>query len=161
MSIVKYVSSILFLLLIAACKSTNSPKAVTETFLVSVARLDIKTAKNYSTKDSWEFLKILDKATKDLSLEQKEAYLKNFKVNIISEKKLNDSTMLVKFTTTPRLLPMDELQLKAEKNLEGKIKWKVFVSNEKMLAEDTTIQEVMMPSFDSISEVNVADSAAE
>ncbi|RQO31016.1 hypothetical protein DBR32_09925 [Taibaiella sp. KBW10] len=138
--------------LLFSCKSTNSPKAVTETFLVSVARLDINAARNYSTRPTWDFLKVLDKSTKDLTPEQKESFLNGFKVKILGEKKLNDSTAMVRFSTTPVLLPFNELELKAEKNLEGNIKWKVNYTTLSYVEADTSIQEVMMPGVDSLEE---------
>lgn len=138
--------------LLFSCKSTNSPKAVTETFLVSVARLDLNMARNYSTKPTWDFLKVLERATKDLSPEQKEGYLEGFKVNILSEKKVNDSTYLVSFNTTPELFPFHELELKAEKNLEGNIKWKVNYNTMAYMQADTSIQEVMIPGIDSLEQ---------
>ncbi|MNU24795.1 hypothetical protein D3C71_131270 [compost metagenome] len=145
-------SLLLFCVLLFSCKSTNSPKAVTETFLVSVARLDMNMARNYSTKTTWDFLKVLERSTKELSPEQKESYLEGFKVTILSEKKLNDSTYMVSFNTTPELFPFHELELKAEKNLEGNIKWKVNYSALAFAQADTTIQEVMAPGIDSLEE---------
>lgn len=138
--------------LLFSCKSTNSPKAVTETFLVSVARLDLNMARNYSTKPTWDFIKVLERSTKDLSPEQKESYLENFKVTILSEKKINDSTYVVSFNTSPELFPFHELELKAEKNLEGNIKWKVNYSTLAFAQADTTIQEIMAPGVDSLEE---------
>lgn len=135
-----------------SCKSTNSPKAVTETFLVSVARLDINTAKNYSTKPTWDFLKVLDKSTQGMSPEQKESYLNGFKVKILGEKKINDSLVMVSFSTTPVLFPFNELELKAEKNLEGNIKWKVNYTTLAYVEADSSIQEVMMPGVDSLED---------
>lgn len=143
---------ILCCIMLFSCKSTNSPKAVTETFLVSVARLDLNMARNYSTKPTWDFIKVLERATKDLSPEQKERYLENFKVTILNEKKINDSTYVVSFNTTPELFPFHELELKAEKNLEGNIKWKVNYSTLAFAQADTTIQEIMAPGVDSLEE---------
>ncbi len=132
-------------LLLIACKSTNSPKAVTETFLVSVARLDMHTAKNYSTRQTWSFLKVLEKETKDLSDEQKEAYMNNFKVKIIGEKKVNDTMYTVDFTTSPELFPFTQINLVAEKNLEGNIRWKIDFNSFEYMQSDSTIREVMSP----------------
>ncbi|MCY1535325.1 hypothetical protein D9M68_707250 [compost metagenome] len=109
-------------------------------------------ARNYSTKTTWDFLKVLERSTKELSPEQKESYLEGFKVTILSEKKLNDSTYMVSFNTTPELFPFHELELKAEKNLEGNIKWKVNYSALAFAQADTTIQEVMAPGIDSLKE---------
>lgn len=134
-----------FLLSLGACKSTNSPKAVTETFLVSVARLDFNTAKNYSTKQTWSFLKVLEREVEHLSPEQREAYLDGFKVKIVKETKLDDSTYKVEFVTTPELLPFNALNLKAEKNLEGNIRWKIDFNSFQFMQEDTSIQEIMVP----------------
>lgn len=150
---IKTTLSLLFCcVLLFSCKSTNSPKAVTETFLVSVARLDMNMARNYATKPTWDFLKVLERSTKDLSPEQKESYLEGFKVTILGEKKLNDSTYLVSFNTSPELFPFHELELKAEKNLEGNIKWKVNYTTLAFAQADTTIQEVMAPGIDSLEE---------
>lgn len=130
---------------LVACKSTNSPKAVTETFLVSVARLDIPTAKNYSTKQTWSFLKVLEKEADGFTEEQKEMLFKGFSVKIISESQVNDSTYLVQFETKPELFPFNQLNLLAEKNLEGNIKWKVDFNSFDYIQSDSTIQEVMLP----------------
>lgn len=134
-----------FSLFLLSCKSTNSPKAVTETFLVSVARLDMHTAKNYSTRQTWSFLKVLEKETKGLTDEQKEAYMNNFKVKIISEQKVNDSMYTVDFTTTPELFPFTQLNLVAEKNLEGNVRWKIDFNSFEYMQSDSTIREVMAP----------------
>lgn len=134
-----------FSLLLLSCKSTNSPKAVTETFLVSVARLDMHTAKNYSTRQTWSFLKVLEKETKGLTDEQKEAYMNNFKVKITGEKKVNDSMYTVDFTTTPELFPFTQLNLVAEKNLEGNVRWKIDFNSFEYMQSDSTIREVMAP----------------
>lgn len=148
---------IAFLSVFVACKSTNSPKAVTETFLVSVARLDITTAKNYSTPQTWGMLKVLQKETKGLSDEQKESFLDNFKVTILSDKKINDSLYTVEFSTQPELFPFTSLNLVAEKNLEGNIKWKVDFNSFEYYQSDSTIQEVMAPGADPEDESDGAE----
>ena len=136
---------IFFSLTLFSCKSTNSPKAVTETFLVSVARLDISTARNYSTRQTWAFLKVLEKETKELSDEQKEAYIDKFTVKILDEIKVDDSLYKVAFTTNPQLFPFDTLNLIAEKNLEGDIRWKIDFNSFDFMQSDSTIQEIMIP----------------
>jgi hypothetical protein len=141
----KHFFALSIIVFVTACKSTNSPKAVTETFLVSVARLDIPTAKNYSTRQTWSFLKVLEKEAAGFTDEQKEAFLKDFSVKIISEQQLNDTTYLVTFETKPELLPFKQLNLLAEKNLEGNIKWKVDFNSFEFIQSDSTIQEVMLP----------------
>lgn len=142
----RYLFSIVFLMLcLLSCKSTNSPKAVTETFLVSVARLDISTAKNYSTRQTWAFLKVLDTETKSMTDAQKEAYIDKFKVKILAETKVNDSLYTVEFVTEPELFPFKTLNLIAEKNLEGNVRWKIDFNSFDFMQSDSTIQEIMIP----------------
>lgn len=157
----KLVLLFIFSLLLIACKSTNSPKAVTETFLVSVARLDMHTAKNYSTRQTWSFLKVLERETKDLTDEQKEAYVSNFKVKIIGEKKVNDTMYTVDFSTTPELFPFTQLNLVAEKNLEGNIRWKIDFNSFEYMQSDSTIQEIMAPGEEPNEQVMVDSSLAQ
>ncbi len=133
------------MLTLLSCKSTNSPKAVTETFLVSVARLDIPTARNYSTRQTWAFLKVLEKETKGLDDDQKEAYINNFSVKILNETKVNDSLYKVEFSTSPELFPFNSLNLIAEKNLEGNVRWKIDFNSFDFMQSDSTIQEIMIP----------------
>lgn len=157
----RYLYYFVFLMLgLLSCKSTNSPKAVTETFLVSVARLDIPTARNYSTRQTWSFLKVLEQDTKDMSEEQKEAYLNKFSVNILSETKVNDSMYKVAFSTTPELFPFDTLDLVAEKNLEGDIRWKIDLNSFDFMQSDTAIQEIMIPGVEPDEEPLESQNAA-
>lgn len=157
----KLVLLFVFSLLLLSCKSTNSPKAVTETFLVSVARLDMHTAKNYSTRQTWSFLKVLERETKDLTDEQKEAYMNNFKVKIISETKVNDSMYTVDFNTTPELFPFTQLNLIAEKNLEGNIRWKIDFNSFEYMQSDSTIREVMAPGEEPNEQIMVDSSLSQ
>jgi len=115
---------------------------------VSVARLDIATAKNYSTKQTWGFLKVLDKGTQFVTDEQKENYLNDFKVTITGEKKINDTLFQVSFVTQPELLPVKSLNLVGEKNLEGNIRWKVDFNSFEFMQSDSTIHEIMIPGSD-------------
>lgn len=157
----KLILLFVFSLLLLSCKSTNSPKAVTETFLVSVARLDMHTAKNYSTRQTWSFLKVLERETKGLTDEQKEAYMNNFKVKIISETKVNDSMYTVDFNTTPELFPFTQLNLIAEKNLEGNIRWKIDFNSFEYMQSDSTIREVMAPGEEPNEQIMVDSSLSQ
>lgn len=157
----KLVLLFVFSFLLLSCKSTNSPKAVTETFLVSVARLDMHTAKNYSTRQTWSFLKVLERETKGLTDEQKEAYMNNFKVKIISETKVNDSMYTVNFNTTPELFPFTQLNLIAEKNLEGNVRWKIDFNSFEYMQSDSTIREIMAPGEEPNEQIMVDSSLSE
>ncbi|HTO15667.1 MAG TPA: hypothetical protein VLZ83_07840 [Edaphocola sp.] len=139
---------IICIIFFQSCKSTNSPKAVTETFLVSLARLDIVTARNYSTKQTWGFLKVLEKETNFIEEEEKEDFIEDFKVTIINEKKINDSLYTVTFETSPPLFPFKTLNLVGEKNLEGKIRWKVDFNSFEYMEADSTIRQIMIPGSD-------------
>lgn len=161
MNLGKVVALFIFSLILCACKSTNSPKAVTETFLVSVARLDMHTAKNYSTRQTWSFLKVLEKETKDLTDEQKEIYIDNFKVKIINETKVNDTMYTVEFSTSPELFPFTQLNLVAEKNLEGNVRWKIDFNSFEYMQSDSTIQEIMLPGEEPDEQLMVDSSASQ
>ena len=135
----KVVALFIFSLILCACKSTNSPKAVTETFLVSVARLE----------------------TKDLTDEQKEIYIDNFKVKIINETKVNDTMYTVEFSTSPELFPFTQLNLVAEKNLEGNVRWKIDFNSFEYMQSDSTIQEIMLPGEEPDEQLMVDSSASQ
>lgn len=52
----------------------------------------------------------------------------NFKVKILDTKAESDSTMIVTYSTTPKILPFNKIRLQKETDMEGRIKWKVDIS---------------------------------
>lgn len=134
----KKIFSILLVLVIglSSCKNSNSPQAVTEKFLVSFSKMDYVTAKALSTKSTWEMLDIMASFTKDIPEAQRNTMSENFKVKITDNKKESDSTVIITYTTEPKILPFNKLRLLRQKDIEGRDRWKVDISTLDLIGGD-------------------------
>lgn len=119
-----------------SCKNTNSPQAVTEKFLNSFVKMDYETAKSLSTKNTWEFLDIWVSYAKDIPEDIRKAKAEHFKVKITDAKKETDSTMVVTYTSEPKVLPFNKLRLLQQKDAEGRVRWKVDISTLDLIGGD-------------------------
>ncbi|WP_118974647.1 DUF4878 domain-containing protein [Taibaiella koreensis] len=126
----KYTSLLLLLVatLIWSCKNTNSPQAVTEKFLNSFVQMDYETAKSLSTKNTWELLDIWASFAKDIPESVKKQKAESFKVKITDNKRESDSTVIITYTTEPKILPFNKLRLLRQTDIEGRERWKVDIS---------------------------------
>ena len=118
----------LFSIAIYSCKNTNSPQAVAEKFLNSFVKMDYESAKALSTKNTWGLLDIWASFSKDIPEEVRKEKAANFKVNITESKKESDSTMIITYTTEPKILPFNKLRLLKQTDQEGRERWKVDIS---------------------------------
>ncbi|KAA5533123.1 DUF4878 domain-containing protein [Taibaiella lutea] len=112
----------------SSCKNSNSPQAVTEKFLTSVVQADFDKAKALSTKNTWGMLDIWAAFTKEIPENVKAEKAENFKVKILDTKTESDSTVIVTYSTEPKILPFNKIRLQKELDIEGRIKWKVDIS---------------------------------
>lgn len=149
---IKYlISTFLVSFTFYSCINTNSPEAVAEKFLVSFSKLDYETAKSVSTKPTWELLGIMEAYTKELSEEEVEAKSKNLKIKITDNKRETDSTVLISYTTMPKILPFNKLRLLRQLDKEGRERWKVDISTLDLIAgeelymdeENNTVEDYM------------------
>lgn len=111
-----------------SCKNTNSPQAVTEKFLNSFVKMDYETARSLSTKNTWELLDIWASFAKDIPESVKQEKAEHFKVKITESKRESDSTVIVSYTTDPKILPFNKLRLLRQTDIEGRERWKVDIS---------------------------------
>lgn len=119
-----------------SCKNTNSPQAVTEKFLSSFVKMDYETAKSLSTKNTWGLLEIWASFSKDIPEEVRKEKASNFKVNITESKKESDSTVIITYTTEPKILPFNKLRLLKQTDQEGRERWKVDISTLDLVGGD-------------------------
>lgn len=125
-----------FALLIHSCKNTNSPQAVTEKFLNSFVKMDYATAKSLSTKNTWEFLDIWVSYAKYVPEDVRNEKAAAVKVKVTDMKKESDSTVLVTYTSEPKVLPFNKLRLLQQKDAEGRVRWKVDISTLDLVGGD-------------------------
>jgi hypothetical protein len=151
-------------IVVVSCKNSNSPQAVTEKFLNSFVRMDLETAKSISTKNTWGFLDIWASFSKQVPEEVIKERSDNFKIKIIGSQKETDSTVVVSYTTEPKILPFNQLRLLRQTDMEGRERWKVDLSTIDLVGgdemyieeENKSVEEVMShESKDSIP--NMAD----
>jgi hypothetical protein len=128
--------ALLITLVFYSCKNTNSPQAVTEKFLGSFVKMDYTTAKSLSTKNTWGLLDIWASFSKDIPEEIKKEKAANFKVSITESKKESDSTMIITYTTVPKILPFNKLRLLKQTDAEGRERWKVDISTLDLVGGD-------------------------
>ena len=119
-----------------SCKNTNSPQAVTEKFLSSFVKMDYETAKALSTKNTWGLLDIWASFSKDIPEEVRNEKAAHFKVRITDSKKESDSTMIISYTTEPKILPFNQLRLLRQMDAEGRERWKVDISTLDLVGGD-------------------------
>lgn len=126
--------SFMSIMLLGGCKDSGSPESVTELFLISLNKLDYTTMRNISTKNTRELIKIMEALSKDkISPEDMEKRAGNLKIKIKGKKVENDSTVYVQFTTEPRVLPVDQVQLVRVTEKLDKTAWKVNISTMDLL----------------------------
>lgn len=118
----------LSIILLSSCKNSNSPQAVTEKFLTSVVQTDFDKAKSLSTKNTWGMLDIWAAFTKGIPQNVKDAKAENFTVKITGNEKESDSTVIVSFSTVPKILPFNKIRLLKDVDIEGRVRWKVDIS---------------------------------
>lgn len=124
-----------------SCKNTNSPQAVTEKFLNSFVQMDYETAKSLSTRNTWELLDIWASFAKDIPEEVKKEKAEAFKVKINDSRRESDSTVIVSYTTEPKVLPFDKLRLLRQTDLEGRERWKVDISTLDLIGGEELYEE--------------------
>lgn len=129
-------SALCFMLLMSGCKDTNSPQAVTEKFLISFSRMDFETAKGLSTKNTWDLLEIMAAFGKEVPETYKEKMGDQLKIKITHTEKESDSTVIVSYTTEPKLLPFNKLRLLKEVDANGRDRWKVDFSSLSIIGAD-------------------------
>lgn len=132
----------LLAILFYSCKNTNSPQAVTEKFLNSFVKMDYETAKSLSTKNTWGLLDIWASFSKDIPEEIKKDKAAGFKVKITESRKESDSTVIITYTTEPKVLPFNKLRLLKQTDQEGRERWKVDISTLDLVGgEELNIEE--------------------
>jgi len=148
------------LLLLASCKNTNSPQAVTEKFLISFSRMDFETAKRLSTRNTWDLLEIMAAFGKEVPDAYKEKMADQLKIKITGTEKESDSTVIVSYTTSPKLLPFNKLRLLKDIDANGRDRWKVDFSSLDILGADQMYLEEEQHAVDVEAEqANTATSA--
>ncbi|RYG29578.1 MAG: hypothetical protein EOO01_38010 [Chitinophagaceae bacterium] len=135
----KFSSALALALLVTifySCKNTNSPQAVTEKFLSSFVKMDLETAKSLSTKNTWGLLDIWASFSKDVPEAMRQEKAANFKVKITETRKESDSTMIITYTSEPKILPFNKLRLLRQVDQEGRERWKVDISTLDLVGGD-------------------------
>lgn len=139
----------LILIFFASCKNSNAPDAVAEKFLISFSQFDYETAKSLSTKNTWELLDIMAAFTENASEERKNAVTENLKIKITGTKKESDSTLIVTYTSDPKILPFNQLRMLKTIDANGRDRWKVDISTLDLVGgEDMYIQEENKAAYD-------------
>jgi hypothetical protein len=154
------ITCIILLCILAGCKNTNSPEITAAKFITSVRQMDYETAKSLSTKSTWTLLQIMEANTKHLTEEEKEAFVKDFKVKILQREDENDSTVVLTYVTNPEFVIVPKLRLRSEEDQDGRIRWKVDISSlDDLGIGDDEIEERVSPIMedDSISATTIQD----
>lgn len=114
---------------ICSCKDSGSPESISKLFLISLNKNDLETARNISTKNTRDILKIWEALSKNqFTEEQLKQREENFKVTIEKVIEQNDSTAVVKYVTQPAILPFDQFRLLKSIDKDGRERWKVDIS---------------------------------
>jgi hypothetical protein len=113
---------------IVSCKNSNAPDAVAEKFLISFSQFDYESAKSLSTKNTWEMLDIMAAFTKDMPEAGKDAIANHLKIKITDTKQESDSTLIVTYTSDPKILPFNKLRMLKTVDENGRDRWKVDIS---------------------------------
>lgn len=136
--LLKYTALLLFFCWLTACKDSGSPKSITALFLISLNKNDMVTARNISTKNTQDVLKIWEKlADGQFTEEQLNKRAEDFKVEVFRVKQSSDSVAWVQFKTQPRILPFEELRLLKFTDKTGRDRWKVDISTLDLLESDS------------------------
>ncbi len=123
--------AIIFLMTLGmfSCKNSHSPQAVAEGFVVSYSKMDYESAKNFSTRETWDFLEVFEYYTKELSAEEKKKYEETkVKFKVLNQQKESDTSMVLTFETDPQYLPFNKLRLVSHVDRNGRVKWKVDIN---------------------------------
>lgn len=124
-----YILGSVQLLFLLSCKNSNSPQAVAEGFVISYSKMDYESAKNFSTKETWDFLEVFEYYTKDLSSEEREKYEESkIRFRVIDQVKESDTSMVLTFSSEPQYLPFNQLRLVSHIDRNGREKWKVDIN---------------------------------
>jgi|SRR5690554_5562662 len=114
---------------ILSCKNSHSPQAVAEGFVTSYSKMDYESAKNYSTRETWDFLEVFEYYTKELSTEEKEKFQETkVKFKVLDQKQESDTSIILTFETDPQYLPFNKLRLVSHVDRNGRVKWKVDIN---------------------------------
>lgn len=117
------------LFILASCKNSNSPQSVAEEFVVSYSKMDYETAKNFSTKETWNFLEVFEHYTKDLSPEEKEQYEQTkIRFKVVDQTQESDTSIILTFSSEPQFLPFNQLRLVSHIDRNGRERWKVDIN---------------------------------
>ena len=126
-------------LFLFSCKDTSSPKAIAELFLFSLRTLDIEKAKSISTKNTWDFLNILESSSAQISEDEKEELGRKLKIKITDINDETDSTIIVTYTSTPKILPFNKIRMLKTVDKNGRDRWKVDISTIDLVENDELI----------------------
>lgn len=129
------------LLFLVACKDTGSPQYIAQRFLYSVRSMDFEVAKSLSTKNTWSFLNIMKSFTDSIPPEVKESYAKDLKITITSVVEESDSTVIVSYEATPKVLPFNKFRMQKSVDINGRDRWKVDISTIDLVDADSLIIE--------------------
>lgn len=124
-----YAMVTLMLIGVISCKNSHSPQAVAEGFVTSYSKMDYETAKNYSTRETWDFLEVFEYYTKELSAEEKKKFAEaKVKFKVLNQQQESDTSMVLTFETDPQYLPFNKLRLVSHVDRNGRVKWKVDIN---------------------------------
>ncbi len=139
-SFLKYTGFLTILCLWTACKDSGSPKSIATLFLISMNKNDMVTARNISTRNTQDILKIWEKLTKDKFTEAElNRRAENFKVEVYRVKQTSDTIAWVQFKTRPQILPFEEIRLLKFTDKSGRERWRVDISTLALLESDSSM----------------------
>lgn len=135
-------------LFLFSCKDTSSPKAIAEQFLFSLRTLDIEKAKSISTKNTWDFLNILESSSEQITDDEKEELGRKLKIKITDINEESDSTIIVTYISDPKILPFNKIRMLKNVDKNGKDRWKVDISTIDLVENDELILQQQNNIFD-------------
>lgn len=146
----------LFSLFLYSCKSSNTPEAAASKFILSMRTLDFETAKEMSTKATWNLINIIDAHTKAVTDEQKQALGENFKISITNVEPESDSTVLISYSTDPAFVIVPKIRMIREFDIDGRTRWKADISSidSMLMGEEDYIEETMVPVLEESDSTN-------
>lgn len=122
----KYLVLLACLLLVAtACKNSNSPDQTAIKFLNSMYTMDFEMAKSLSTRNTWNFINIIEHKTKGITDEEKAKLSGKLSVTVTSVIPETDSTVLVYYSTEPTFQIFTALRVLKQEDQDGRIKYKI------------------------------------
>ncbi|HLS70107.1 MAG TPA: hypothetical protein VK027_00450 [Chitinophagaceae bacterium] len=139
------------LIILSACKNSNSPQSVAEGFVVHYSQMDYETAKSLSTKNTWDFLEVFEYYSENLDAEQKKKIREQkVRFKVIDQQKESDTSIILTYKAEPQKLPFDKLRLISHVDRNGRTKWKVDISTISIIEGEDIY---MLPSEALIDEV--------